>query len=51
MDGTPSSDTVLRTLVGKHLRDKRREQLQGEYEEAKSRICTKYKKVSFLSLD
>ena len=31
VEGTPSTDSVLKTLVGKHLRDKRREELQGEF--------------------
>ena len=51
VEGTPSADSVLKTLVGKHLRDKRREELQGEFEEAKTKVCTKYKKVSFLALE
>ena len=42
---------MVSSLVGKHLKDRRREELEGDFEDAKEKVYTKYKKVSFLSLE
>jgi len=45
-----TAETVLKILVSKHFRDRQRDIMQGQYEEIRKKIYTKYKKVSFIEL-
>lgn len=50
METTNSTDSVLGVLVTKHFRDRQRQTLQGQFEDIRKKIYTKYKKVSFIEL-
>jgi hypothetical protein len=47
VQGEASAEKVVTVIVEKHFREKRREVLEGEYDEAKKTLFTKYKKVNF----